>query len=291
MYNHYRQQPTNVTVQFVLHNLIEIDDLQESIEFDCTIRLAWKDPRWVLNDLMDHLNPYELPFGVDIDALIDGGLRIWRPVIEFIDEIAITEIDQVTAIRGNGTVYWSRHVVLTLAQQQMDFHSYPLDTQNIQIRFDMLAIPSSVVNLLFATPGVLFSLAEDGTNTWADNDIWMYQQSSTIITEVNKGTSTNPSYFAYGILTVVEKRIGNGIVNRLAIPMACLVILVGLLFWNNRNERLGNTVFILLSVSTLYISVSNNVPKLGYSTYIGEFGLSMYGIVFICCFLHQVSYR
>jgi len=274
-----------------MHNLISVNDVTESVEFDCTVRLLWQDSRWELNDLMDQLSSSQYEYGVAIDAMIDNDLRIWRPIIQFVDQISLTVVDEVTRIRANGTIYMTQHIVLKLAQQQLDFHKYPLDTQTLEIKFDVLAMPSSVLVIEFMNPAVVFSVEQGGSNSWANNALWSYDYYTTVTKVENLGTATNVQNFSFGVVSVTQTRIGSGIILRLGIPMACISILVGVLFWSDRDQRLGLTIYLLLTMSTLYISVSQNVPQVGYTTYIGLFGLWLFGLIFCCCILHQFTYR
>ena len=51
------QPSVNVLYQFVLNDLIQVDDLHQTITFDTKFRLQWNDPRWNVPQLFSVLNP------------------------------------------------------------------------------------------------------------------------------------------------------------------------------------------------------------------------------------------
>ena len=80
-----------------------------------------------------------------------------------------------------------------------------------------------------------------------------------------------------------------GLVMRLALPIMLLALLSAFIFWSNIHSRADSTTTLLLTVSALYIVIFANIPMLGYLTKFDNFVLCMFGILFACVSIHQLT--
>ncbi len=58
---------------------------------------------------------------------------------------------------------------------------------------------------------------------------------------------------------------------RLILPITLLLVLAGLTFWAQFENRVDSTVTLLLAVSALYIVILGNIPMLGYLTDVDKY--------------------
>jgi hypothetical protein len=282
-----------VSYQFVLNDLIQVDDLTQTIRFDTKFRMQWYDNRWNVPQFFEVLNPNETANGIEIDLLVNDyafPLPIWRPNVHFIDAQDVAEIAETVRIKENGKVYWSRHLILTVTQEFMNFQKYPMDTQKFGIRFEPYSLPSNMLKLV-GSPSSVTLYNDNGLYPFEHNAMWSYLSSSSDVIEVNRGTSTKPRYFSTGTLYINMARQSAGLVFRLAVPIVFILILAGFIFWADPEERVGSTITLLLAISALYIVIFGSIPMLGYLTVFDEFCLMMYAMIFLCCLLHQVGVR
>ena len=290
--SYFVNQPTTVLqAQFMLNNLINVDSLQQTVTFDTRFRLIWTDNRFNLPNLFAVLNTHDVSNGIEIDELVNNqGLNIWMPNIHFIDAQSVNVYAESIRIKPNGVIYWSRHMVLTVTQEQLDFADYPMDTQVFNIRFEPYSLPVSMAEIGWQSPPyILYSNGK--SYDFENNAMWTYISTSNSTEVVNYGTSDKPYWNSVGVLTFTFKRLPQGILVRLAVPITLLVLLAGLSFWAAKEDRVNVTITILLAVSALYIIIFSSVPMLGYLTYFDYYCLSMYTMLFAICFLHQFVYR
>lgn len=282
-----------VFYQFVLNDLIEVDDLTQTIRFDTKFRMQWYDNRWNVPQFFDVLNPNETVNGIEIDDLVNDPafpLPIWRPNVHFVDAQDVNVIAETIRLKENGKVYWSRHLILTVTQEFMDFQKYPMDTQQFIIRFEPYSLPASMLTMV-ATPTSVTLYDDDGKYPFQHNAMWSYDSTSTDVVLVNYGTATKTRYFSSGNLYITMSRQSAGLVFRLAVPIVFILVLAGFIFWAAPEERVGSTITLLLAISALYIVIFGSIPMLGYLTAFDRFCLMMYGMIFLCCMLHQVGVR
>lgn len=62
-----------------------------------------------------------------------------------------------------------------------------------------------------------------------------------------------------------------GVVIRLVLPMALLILLGSITFWVSYDHRVDVTITILLAMSALYIVILQNIPLVGYLTNVDRF--------------------
>ncbi len=86
-------------------------------------------------------------------------------------------------------------------------------------------------------------------------------------------------------------RQSSGIIYRLAVPIMLLLLLVGLTFWSEYNGRMNTTITILLAISALYIVIFQSIPMLGYLTDFDVYIITMFLMIILAIFLHQICCR
>ena len=151
-------------------------------------------------------------------------------------------------------------------QPKFQFDKYPMDQQIIHLRYGSYAYNQNLLKMVYIDKPISFNQNFDKTDTFTENPIWTYDNSST-----NSETYVSSSGFLNAIHHLYVDRRGNGIVIRLILPIAMLIMLAGLTFWSDYESRVDSTVTLLLSVSALYIVILANIPLLGYLTAIDKY--------------------
>lgn len=167
-------------------------------------------------------------------------------------------------------------------QPRFNFDAYPADQQTINIRYGSYAFNNLTFRMNFTNPPLSFSTNYDGEPTYMQNPAWTYDNSST-----SYDVYTSSSGFSNPIYHVVMSRQGAGIVVRLILPITMLVILAGLTFWADYENRVDSTTTLLLAISALYIVILANIPLLGYLTAIDRYVFAMFLLLVISVILHQ----
>ena len=166
-------------------------------------------------------------------------------------------------------------ILLLTLQQLFYFDEFPLDTQNIIIRYGSFGYNSTFLQMdlpLDENP-ISFVRNYNGERNFFQNSEWGFRQNeerALIYT-----TSTDGAYTDVAVILPME-RYGNALVVRVGIPITILLALAGITFWGATPEgRIGAATTILIAVAALYIVILNNVPWVGYATTMDTFILSV----------------
>lgn len=298
----YLNTESNFTVssQIVLNNLILIDEIAGLVKLDFIYRVSWIDPRWSIPEMWQYVKPAMANEGITITDLVRASnpLQLWLSDNTFYDETESTILVEAIRFKPGGSMYWTRHFVMTIAQPGFDYTKYPLDSQEIVIRISPYTYSTAFVKMAWGTPAVLYVRAKpDSTPNLMLNQIWShkYGDYKTEVYVAQTPTTVNgviiQRSFEFSFLNITITRKEKGIVIRLIAPIVALMMLSGVTFWATLNNRLSSTMTILLSVSALYIAVFGQIPMIGYLTSFDHYVLSMYSLLIVTAFIHQITVR
>lgn len=243
--------------------------------------------------------------GIEMQMFIrddSENLRVWLPDVYLKDAKELNVMVETIRIRPGGLIFWSRQVVATIQQAHfseycgwsevvkphpkcpiyffsqsffVDYVKYPQDSQSIQLRTECYGLGGEYVdvnhtgttngNLLgYRLPTSVTLSTNEGEQSIKNNPTWMYQGYTTVINSVTY--ATNAFSRNEPIIYLNFQRLSEGIINRLALPIMLLILLVGLTFWGEHTSRVDSTITLLLAISALYIVVFSSIPMLGYLT-------------------------
>ena len=168
----------------------------------------------------------------------------------------------------------------------IDYVNYPQDYQSIQLRVECYGLGGEYVNVNHTgiTSGQLIGYSlptsvtlskNEGQESIKNNPTWSYDGYSTVVNSVVYATTSGAFSRNEPIIYMNFHRISEGIINRLALPIMLLILLVGLTFWGEHTGRVDSTITILLAISALYIVVFSSIPMLGYLTNFDEYIISV----------------
>ena len=102
----------------------------------------------------------------------------------------------------------------------------------------------------------------DGRRNLFFNSEWAFREEEAVAgTYVTNGEYTD-AYFLIPMARYV-----NGLVVRIVVPIAILLVLASLTFWISSPEgRIGATTTVLIAVSALYIVTVGYMPLVGYAS-------------------------
>jgi len=273
--------------------------MTQTITFDAKFHMKWLDTRLNLthvydleHDALENTSCLST-HGIEIKELVysqANPLEIWRPNMHFIDAQSESMIGETIVLLPDGYVFWSRHLVLTVTQPIMDFRNYPMDKHSFRIHFEAYQLNTDLLVFEFATPAVSLFVNEYGHN-FKKNALWNYIGYESTVQVINYGTDAYPINFSVGELSLILERNSDGMILRLAVPILLLLVLCGINFWSNRNERVNISITLLLAVSALYIVIFASMPMVGYMTMFDDYCFSMFMILFLCTCIQQYTYK
>jgi hypothetical protein len=257
--------------------------------------MSWTDVRWDIPDLFVAGNMAEYISygdGFDIGYVIDQGLPIWLPKkIQFSEVLNQDVFGSTIKLREGGQLYWSQHLVVTLAQPTFDLSSYPVDSQSITLRFLLYGMDQKFCALSIKEPGVSYQLDQDKSISFTHNPIWSHKKND-YITFVNNRDLTlspeNPRIFEEGVVELYVTRESDGVLYRFALPILMLILLTGMSFWASPPLRIGVSMSLLIAVFTVYIVILFNIPLVGYLTALDIWIFLMILVILASLVMHQL---
>lgn len=292
--------PTIVNISIGINTLINVNDVDAQVTFDLYYEMYWKDPRLALPDeLWDDINPAVGVFeGIEITPYVRGQnqLQIWLPDIQIMEGVEFSVQAELIHLFKNRSIFWSRHVVVTLTQAQMDLHQYPNDNQYVQMSFQSYAYSDEFIILapiegkgfvtLNTVPG------KPDVPAISLNRLWTYNEDEFYVQE-NRKSSFFHKTRKYSIVTLklVFTRQNFGIILRMVLPVVIFMMVVAWSFWADMDKRVDITVQMLLVVSSLYFVIGQIIPFVGYFTVFDLFITIFFAILGVTIALHFVIYQ
>lgn len=269
--------PLEISMGFSLASLSDVNEREETIEFDGTLYLRWKDPRLAHDPLSvgytedyvlgDYSQAPRLIYQGDfsVKEIFDG----WRPHIIMMNGISDRIKTNVTiAIWPDGIVTYAE-IFNAKVETPMDLRLFPFDKQELKIYFHPFVYDRE---MLILVPDDMLG------------GIWDQDMGIAEWTSQNVSVNENPRdliRFNGNIRTVSEYVVSIGLERRplhmiisIIFPLVLLVSLSWCVFWLDE-ESVTNRVNIsfigILSVVAYYLVIQNSIPKINYLTLIDAF--------------------
>jgi hypothetical protein len=163
-----------------------------------------------------------------------AGSFVWLPDIFFHDGLSFTEQGASISINASNVIFWQRHLIVVLSQQQFSFEQFPNDVQDITIRYGSFNFDQVFLNLSFTDTPIKFvanpTIPQKQPN-FNLNSEWSPVEnasSSTIFFTPNTAGVAGNSDVGYtdAVFIFPVERYTNGIVVRLAIPITILLVCI-----------------------------------------------------------------
>jgi hypothetical protein len=162
--------PTAVQCQFKINQVSKVDPIRSEFTLDLFVRLRWNDSR--------------LKYASDIGTetlQIDNHNVLWKPDVYFekfkqliySEAEKMVELDGTVKIDGLGTVFWSRHLIMTLVTS-FRMHDFPFDSQVLDVKLISFANNDEILTLSYFPEGPVFPPVE----TTFSSVLWMLDGSS-----------------------------------------------------------------------------------------------------------------
>lgn len=250
-----------IYTSMIMNALVDVIEEDSTVELTFDLTMQWKDERFAMPGVWEMI-----PMGfIDLTSTIiqNSSISIWRPNIVFPDATLIDIFAYDFRLNRNNFFYYQVSYHMILVQPGFDFSSYPADKQTITIRFADAEF--EVRELLFVPTDMEFTKLDNGAYGFDSNPIWDYESYSFT-------SYVDPTYDnSYNVYEINVARRAYGVVIRLVLPMALLIVLGSITFWVSYDHRVDVTITILLAMSALYIVILQNIPLVGYLTNVDRF--------------------
>ncbi|KAJ3253277.1 Glycine receptor subunit alpha-3 [Boothiomyces macroporosus] len=263
-------QPTVVQAQFRLNRLFNVDPKVNQFSMDLFLRLRWNDPRLTF------------PENLQNEALRIDPSQIWTPDVYFYNEATdATPLDQTLKISNDGTVFWSRHFLMTWATG-FDLHDFPFDSQKLPLQLVSYSNNQFTMSVQWYNDSGGATYPDPIVNKTFSSVLWSLDQvsatNSTILFRDNQ------PLFDFLTYTLYITRDPSVYILKYILPLFFIALCSTLTYWIDPTAvpaRVGFGVSLLLATITLNFVVSADLPKVNY-TYIA--------IIFLFVFIAMIEF-
>ncbi len=255
------QGPTEITVSFIVADILGVDDLDQQIEMDFFARMIWEDPRLA-----------------GLEGCRFQRALVWVPDLYFYNSSnlrsALVQARDQVVIREDGTVSYRQRFTGNISSYH-NLRDFPFDRHQFQIRFGPLN--SSTDELVFRI---------DHEETWISDRLNI---EGWTIEGISASTQADPREtdgreVSTGTLLIEAKRNANYYFYRGIVPLAFVVAMSWFIFWvpPSRFEfQIGLGATSMLTTIAFMLAISGALPTLGYLTVLDKMIIWAIFLVFL----------
>ncbi len=271
--------PVPVEVGIRLHQVVDIDQKKENFTVVVTLKARWKDP----------LLAYEPAMNKDFMMLNKKAFkalmlqkRTHYPAVVVFNQQGTNHIhNSLVSITPNGVVSYLERTTMVLQANKFNFRFFPFDTQLFEIHVDSLL------------PEDRFVFKElEGYSRMDDKlgeEEWLVTGFSTRITSTTDTTVVPGSRLT---LAFTGKRHYVYYITKIFIPVTLIVIVSWFTFFlKDYSKRIDLAGANLLLFIAFNFTISNELPKLGYITFLDAFLVSTFVITSIVVLINVLLKR
>ncbi|CAB4067417.1 GLRA2 [Lepeophtheirus salmonis] len=254
----YADKPLLVNFSINLRNVLSVDEKQQIITLETSLRLYWEDPRIAvlpsaLSESRNYVtfNPKVAEYFWIPDIFIDKSKAVRVPTY-FVKPASLR-------VYNDSTVRYSSRLNFDVACE-MDFHRFPVDEQLCEIKFESFG---------FTTEQLMFSWKKGSSNI--NQNISLAQFDMNVKLEDTYETDYYELAYPGLIMKIhLRREIGYHIVQTY-IPSMIFVFVAWLSLFISPESipgRVGMGMTTLLTLTAMFGAVRNNVPKVSYVSYL-----------------------
>ena len=235
--------PTEVNLGVRVVDLLEINDVNQTITLDMALQFNWNDPR------LAHLEGCELPVS-----------QVWHPqlVLENSGRMFERWPENVSILENGGVQYFQR--VSGTFSSHHKLQNFPFDKQIIALEFYPLKWTAQKV-VLKDIP--LFSGISDNLNI----SDWQVTGAEVVLSEVEI-EALGKVHSAYA-LEISAQRYLSYYIWKIILPIALIVAMSWCVFWLDASHfgtQVGLSATSVLTMVAFIFATTNMLPRLGYFT-------------------------
>lgn len=247
-------QPVYMNVNYRINLLYSVSAVNEVYSIDLYVRESWYDNRLVYNESLWPVST--------MGVLRIPTSKVWKPDTFFLNAITCSTQDELVTLTYDGLVKWARHMTCTF-HANLSLIEFPFDTQIFDLQ--RLSFAYTQDELVYTyTSNLCFN--PDPTQNW-DNSLWNLVNTDCYNTQYNFRSFQSPYSLVTSNLHVQRK--SASYILKMILPMFVVVCLSTLTYWIDPMSppaRVGSTITLVLSIITFNLTVSQDLPKINYST-------------------------
>ena len=263
--------PLEVDIGFSLIKLTDVNEREETIDFEGAIYLRWTDQRLAYDKLEADMPEFvkgnydQVPRKI-YHGIIPVGWKFdgWRPHVVIANGIGNRNpSDMSLKIWPDGKVEYVE-VFHAKVETSMDLRKFPFDKQRLQIFLHPFLYNTDQL-VLVPNENLSREWNQDfGIAEWEQN--WLVLDESTF--DIERFDNSIDQISQFTVTAQLERKPLHVLVN-LLLPLLILVSLVWSVFWikqDKPSDRISILFIGILSVVTFYFVIQGSVPEIDYLT-------------------------
>ena len=262
--------PVEVSVGLYITNFVAIDETRETFEVGGFLTGRWQDPRLALPRTSDSSTEQETPRTFRLEEL-------WAPAIEGANSISHRTNQYTIEVDRNGTVTY-RERFDGVYSNDFELRKFPFDTQ--VLRFEFQPFLSTASQIRFAPQ----ALPETGMSPGQHTELaaW-HMEDLTYTADKVTGDPFLPATHE-ALFQMTARRRSGFYLWKIFLPLIMITIVPVVVFWIDVKEfdwLLKIPMTMLLSMVAFQFTITRDLPRIGYITFLDAVFLAS----FVFCFL------
>lgn len=258
--------PTRVKCALLILDVIDIDDVNESLEVELALAATWQDPRLAF-DAAEEGTSCKLYQG---DFQVAELFRGWWPQLLIVNQVGRGDTSAVTLrVFPDGTVRYAeeRHASL---ETPMSLHDYPFDTQRLQVF--MVPFGNTADEVVLEVDERYLGTTEDRVRHDSQVNVagWDLQKLDMEEDQAHLALGDGLRTFSRIVTTVQFQRRSWQLVWQMLFPMLVIVSMIWSIFWidiESLADRLNVSFIGILTIVAYQFVVMDNMPRMSYLTF------------------------
>lgn len=265
--------PTVVQVGFYLSDINDVNEQQETFEFEGRLISTWRDPRQAFDPdvagtlLKTYTGHYAFT------ELFEG----WWPQFVLANESGeFAEQGVVLKVAPDGVLRLVQEIN-AIAEMPLDLHRFPFDRQHFTAKFLVLGYELSEIRL---EPDIDSTGRDDGGVQIAQWSLKGVEIETDVFRPHLEG-NVQPEYSRFSVSFDMQRR-PQFMLRIVTFPLILLCLLCASVFWMDHEslgDRMGISFTGLLTVVAYQFLVSGQLPTIAYFTLMDGFVYSTYAFI------------
>jgi hypothetical protein len=258
--------PTRVKCALLVLDVIDIDDVNESLEVELALLASWHDPRLAF-DAAEEGAPFKLYQGEFQFAELYNG---WWPQFLIVNQVGRGDTSAISLrVFPDGTVRYAEQRNATL-ETPMSLQDYPFDTQ--QLRVLLVPFGDTVDQVVLEVDDEYQNTTEEHVRHDSQVNVagWDLQDLDMRADEAPLAVGSGIRSISRIVTTIQFQRRSWQLVWQMLFPMLVIVSMIWSIFWidiESLADRLNVAFIGILTIVAYQFVVMDNMPRMSYLTF------------------------
>ena len=252
--------PVVVRARFEFHDILEINDGEETFEFSGVLTLVWNDPRQAFEPGVAGVDEKVFQGSYQFNEVSTG----WYPQVVLVNESgSYQKSGVVLRVKPDGTTTLIE-TITAVAELDLNMRRYPFDKHRLEAVFEVLGFDRDEVVMEVASAYAGSLLADDvRIPEWSITGFGMEIRDRAASYAGHRGVAS-----AF-IASVDVERDSFFSIRLIVLPLIVIVLLSFSVFWMDRSslgDRISVSFIGILTGVAYQLVISDNMPHISYVT-------------------------